>query len=120
MNLITPYKGNQPIDDFGQQFASLKYSGTLAANTPSTLTIPGDAPRYKALIRVQAPGIVWVANNATAAVAPPAAGTLTTSTSELITNYGTICREVKSGDVLSFVSATANTVVGVVLYGMPV
>ena len=48
--MIRSYVGQQPVNDFGQQFPSLKYSASVAATTDTTLTVPGDAPRYKALI----------------------------------------------------------------------
>ena len=66
--MITPYTSQQPVDDFGLLFASLKYSASLAATTDTTLTVPSKAQRYKAVIKVESNGLVWVALNATAAV----------------------------------------------------
>lgn len=114
--MITPYNSQQPVDDFGLLFASLKFSASLAATTDTTLTIPGTAPRYKAVIKVENNGLVWVALNATAAV--PAGSTFAATTSELITDAKSLCREVKSGDVLHFFTATAATDVSVVLYAV--
>jgi hypothetical protein len=117
MTTPTPYISQQPIDDFSARFATLKYSATLAATTDTTLTIPGNAPRYKAVIKLglSNTALVWMALNATAAV--PAGGTFAATTSELIDTIR-ICREVKAGDVLHFFTATASTQVSVVLYAI--
>ncbi len=114
--MITPYLAQQPIDDFGFRFADLKYSASLAATTDTTLTIPGTAGKYKAVIKVENNGLVWVALNATAAV--PGSASFAATTSELITDAKSLCREVKAGDVLHFYTATANTDVSVVLYAL--
>lgn len=113
--MITPYLSQQPVDDFGLGFASLKYSAALAATTDTALTIPGNAPRYKAIIKVDT-NLVWVALNATAAV--PAGTSFAATTSELIPDNEPLCREVKAGDVLHFFTATATTNVSVVLYAL--
>ena len=94
----------------------MKYSAKLAITTDTTLTIPGVAPRYKALIKCVAAGEVWVALNATAAAT--AGTTFATTTSEMVTGGYYICREVKSGDVIHFFSTTATTDVSVVLYAL--
>jgi hypothetical protein len=109
---ITPYTSQQPVDDFGLRFSDLSFSASLAATTDTTLTIPGSAPRFKALIKVD--GEVWVAVNQTAAV--PAGATFASTTSELVNAYYHLCRDVKQGDVLHFYTATASTNVSVVLY----
>lgn len=113
--MITPYLSQQPVDDFGLRFASLKYSAALAATTDTTLTIPGNAQRYKAIIKVDI-NVVWVALNATAAV--PAGTTFASTTSEIVQDNEPLCREVISGDVLHFFTATATTAVSVVLYAL--
>lgn len=112
--MITPYLAQQPIDDFSLPFAGLKYSASLVATTDTTLTVPGTAPRYKAVIKVESAGLVWVALNATAAV--PAGGTFAATTSELITDAKSICREVVKGDVLHFITAGSGIDVSVVFY----
>lgn len=114
--MVTPYLSQQPVDDFGLRFADLKYSASLAATTDTALTIPGAARNYKAVIKVKSAGLVWAAINATAAV--PAGASFAATTSELITDAKSLCREVKSGDVLHFYTATANTDVSVVLYSL--
>lgn len=114
--MITPYIAQPPVDDFGLMFSKLKYSASLAATTDTTLTIPGGAPRYKALIRVENNGLVWVANNATAAV--PAGASFAATTSELVNDNSTLCREVIAGDVLHFYTSTAATDVSVTLYAI--
>lgn len=113
--MIKPYTSQQPVDDFGLLFPDLKYSAALAATTDTTLTIPGNAPRYKAIIKVDS-NLVWVALNATAAV--PAGMSFAATTSELVSDNKTLCREVRSGDVLHFYTATATTNVSVVLYAI--
>lgn len=110
---LTPYISQQPVDDFGLRFSTLKYSAALAATTDTTLTIPGNAPTYKAVIKVDS-NLVWVALNATAAV--PAGTSFASTTSELVSDNRALCREVKAGDVLHFYTATATTNVSVVLY----
>lgn len=114
--MTPPYTSQQPVDDFGLRFSNLKYSASLAATTDTTLTIPGNAPRYKAVIKVENNGLVWVALNATAAI--PVGGTFAATTSELITDAKSLCREVTSGDVLHFYTSTAGTDVSVVLYAV--
>lgn len=113
--MITPYISQQTVNDFGLGFSSLKYSAALSATTDTTLTIPGDAPRYKAVIKVDA-NVVWVAINATAAV--PGGTSFAATTSEMISDNNALCREVKAGDVLHFFTATATTAVSVVLYAL--
>lgn len=112
--MTTPYLSQQPVDDFGLRFADLKYSAALAVTTDTTLTIPGNAPRYKALIKVK--NNTWVALNAAAAVS--AGSTFAATTSELVTSAEPLCREVKAADVLHFFTATAATDVSVVLYAI--
>ncbi len=117
MTTPTPYLSQQPIDDFGALFATLKYSVTLGANSDTTLTIPGNAPRYKAVIKLGLSNTakVWMALNKIAAV--PVGNTFAATNSELIDTIRT-CREVKSGDVVHFITTTASTDVSVVLYAI--
>lgn len=114
--MIISYTSQQPVDDFGLLFASLKYSASLAATTDTTLTIPSKSQRYKAVIKVENNGLVWVSSNATAEV--PAGSTFAVTNSELINDAKSLCREVKAGDVLHFYTATAGTDVSVVLYAV--
>jgi len=111
-----PYLSQQPVDDFGLNFSGLKYSANLAANADTTLTIPGNARRYKAVI-ITIPGgaAVWMALNTPAT--EPAGATLAQTDSEMIKVIGT-CREVKSGDVLHFHTTTASTPLSVILYAI--
>lgn len=111
---VAPYLSQQPIDDFGLRFSELKYSAALAATTDTAFTVPGNAPRYKAVIKVK--NNTWVASNATAAV--PAGASFAATTSELIISAKPLCREVKAGDVLHFYTATASTDVSIVLYAI--
>lgn len=112
----TPYLSQQPVDDFGLRFSNLKYSANLDAKTDTTLTVPSDGQRYKAVMKVENNGLVWVALNGTAAV--PAGASFAKTTSELITDAKSLCREVKAGDVLHFYTATNNTDVSVVFYAL--
>jgi len=114
--MTTPYLSQQPVDDFGLRFPDIRYSASLAANTDTTLTLPGKAPRYKVLIKVEPGSLVWMAVGATAAV--PAGGTFAATTSELITNAEKYCREFKAGEVLHFFTATAGTDVSVCLFAV--
>jgi len=114
--MITPYVAQQTVTDFGLRFSNLKYSCTLAITTDTTLTIPGAAPSYKAVIKCMPAGQVWVALNATAAA--PAGNTFAATTSELLTQDYELCREVKAGDVLHFFSSTATTNVSVSLFAL--
>ena len=116
MAFITPYTAQQPISDYGLRFPGLKYSATLAITTDTTLTIPGLAPRYKAVIKCEPAGEVWIALNETAAA--PAGATFAATTSELVNDSCPICREVIAGDVLHFLSSTATTDVSVALYAV--
>ena len=114
--MIIPYIAQNPVDDFGQLFESIKYSASLNATTDTTLTVPGDAPKYKAVIKVENNGLVWVALNATAAV--PVGATFASTTSELINDAKSICRTVSAGDILHFYTASAGTDVSVVFYAL--
>lgn len=114
--MITPYLSQQPVDDFGLNFPSVKYSATLAITTDTTLTIPGKAQRYKAIMTCETGGYVWIALNATAAA--PGGSSFAATTSELITAGQRLCREVKAGDVLHFFSGTATTDMSVVLFAL--
>lgn len=111
-----PYTSLQQDDDFGLTFSNLKYSASLAASTDTTLTTPSSSPRYKALIKAETDGIVWVANGETAAV--PAGATFAAVSSEMIPVNGELCREVKAGDVLHFITAGTNIDVSVVFYAI--
>lgn len=112
----TPYLSQQPVDDFGLPFANVKWNATLAITTDTTLTVPGVAPRYKAVMTCEPAGYVWVALNATAAA--PAGGSFAATTSVLLSAGRVLCREVKAGDVLHFFSGTATTDVGVEFYAL--
>jgi hypothetical protein len=114
--MATPYIAQQTVTDYGLRFASLFYSAKLAITTDTSLTIPGAAPRYKAIIRCVTGGEVWVALNATAAAT--AGTTFAATTSEMINGSIEICREVNAGDVVHFFSTTATTDVSVILYAL--
>lgn len=110
--MITSYTAQQPVTDFGLRFAGSKWGAKLVQNAEQHFTVPGIASRYKAVFHFSFGASVWVADNATAAVA---GSTFASGTSEL----NPVCREVVAGDVLSFVTAdTAGAYVNVVFYAV--
>ena len=113
--MIRNYIGQQAVDDFGQVFASYKYSAAVAATTDTLLTVPGGAARFKALIKAGVDAEIWVALNEVADI--PAGAGFAADTSELVTVNGEVCREVTAGDVLHFYS-TAGGTVSVVFYAV--
>lgn len=113
--MLKSYLAQQPVDDFGLQFSNLLYNATVAATTDTTLTVPGDAPRYKAVIKCGTDVVMWVALNQVADV--PAGGTFAADTSELVPVNGVLCREVAKADVLHFYS-TAGGDVSVSFYAL--
>lgn len=114
--MITPYVAQQTVTDFGLRFPDLKYSAKLAITTDTTFTVPGTAPKYKAIMKTVATGEVWVALNA---VADDTAGTtFAATTSEMLTGAYPLCREVKAGDEIHFLSSTATTDVSIVLFAL--
>lgn len=109
----TQYVAQQTVTDYGLPFSKLKFSATLTASTDTTLTIPDVSGNYKAVIRASTP--VWVALNAPAHI--PSGATFVQTESELTLLYITLCRQVKSGDVLHFFSSSPASV-SVVLYSI--
>lgn len=107
---------------FGLKFTDTAYSCTLAAASDTTLTVPAkstlggaayskDAEPTLIAIFSYSPGeSVWVALNTTAAV--PAGATFAATASELNPS----ARQVVGGDVIHFISATANVDVSVSFY----
>jgi hypothetical protein len=113
MAQITPYLANTVYNsDFAFCPTSLLYSATLAATTDTTVTMPGTAKRYKVLMKSTM--FVWVAYNNVASV--PAGATFAQTTSELLSPYFPLCRDLKKDDVIHFFSPTASAEVSLVLY----
>ena len=110
------YIAQQTVTDYGHVFSDTKLTATLAITTDTSLTVPGTAPRFKAVMKCEPAGQVWVALNEAAAV--PAGAAFAASGSELLTENQMLCREVKAGDVIHFFSVTATTDVSVVLYAL--
>ena len=106
------YTGQQPIDNYGMLMPSKLYDATLAASTELTLTVPGDAPRWKAVLEFSTDSDVWVAVNNTA-TEPAAAGNPFAETDSMLNPK---CIEVLADDVLHFITPDGNTVVSVALY----
>lgn len=112
----TPYLSQQSVDDFGEPFSVEIFTAELAATTDTTLTVPGTAPLYKAVIRVETAADVWVALNTAAAA--PAGATFASSSSEIVNGDRFLCREVKAADVIHFFAPSATTSVSVALYSL--
>jgi hypothetical protein len=94
---------------FGLMFADDKYSTTLASGVAQTLTIPSNASKWLAIFSYEPGGEVWVANNATAALP---GGTMAAATSEM----NPTARQVKAGDILSFITPDTTLYIGITLY----
>lgn len=109
-----PYTSIQQDDDFGLTFSNLKYDNTLTANNEATLTVPGTAPRYKAVFSYASGADIWVAVNATATVAGAYNASFQPTDSELNPS----CREVKAGDVIHAITADTSSIMGIALYAL--
>lgn len=116
MSLPTPWTSLHQNDDFGLPFSNLLYSATLANDTDTSLTVPGSAPRFKAVMKAETDGQVWVALNQVAD--EPAGASFAADTSELIPVNGVLCREVKAADVLHFITGGTNIDVSVAFYAI--
>lgn len=110
------YTSLQQRDDFGLNFSNQIYSATLTASTDTALTMPGTAPRFRAVIKASANNNVYASLNSTAAV--PAGASFAASTSELIPVNGVMCREVWGTDVIHFITADTGAHVTVSLYSV--
>jgi hypothetical protein len=109
------------IDGFGLPFCDTILSATLAANTDTTVTVPGSSsvveptagvPKFIAIFKYTAAEDVFVALNQTAAV--PAGDTFAATTSEQNPNG----KYVKAGDVIHFFTAASDVNVTVSLYSL--
>lgn len=121
---ITQYNINpvaHGVNGFGLQFSDTSYSATLAADTDTTLTVPGAQAtgtqsaayaKFYAIIKYSTDGVVWVANNQTAAV--PAGASFAQTTGELSPE----CKYVKGGDVLHFITASSSIKVNVAFFAV--
>lgn len=110
--IVKPYLAKTTDTVYSQNFSNLVYDGFLIQDTEQTLTVPGNAPKYKVVFNYSVAGSTWVALNATAA---KAAGAIAAGVSVLDPN----CREVNAGDVLHFITGLAAGVnIGVEFYAM--
>lgn len=121
---ITQYNINSyshGTNGFGLPFTNTSYSVTLAANADTTLTVPGlqagGAPsavyaKMYAIITYSADDVVWVARNAVAALPAGAAFALTTG------ELGPVCKYVRAGDVLHFITSENNIVINVAFFAV--
>lgn len=103
---------------FGVKFSDINYQTTLVMNVAQSLTIPSSISmggasdsRWLAVFSYNPSAIVWVADGATATLPGPA---FTSTASQL----NPAAREVKGGDVLSFVTSDATANLGVSLYAL--
>lgn len=111
---MTTYIAQNPVDDFGQIFPTDNFSATLATSTNTALTVNGRSSVYKAVIKAGVDAIVYVALNKVAEV--PAGASFAATSSEMIPVNGVLCREVKEGDVLNFITAGTGVDVSVSLF----
>lgn len=107
------------INGFGLTFCDTIYSVTLAADTVTNVTIPGNSgvgpavyttEYFLVLMSYEEGTTVWVANNQTAAA--PVGDTFALSTSEINPDG----RLVKAGDVLSFLVEDTTAEISVAIY----
>lgn len=112
--MITPYLSQQPVDDFGLRFSGNMFSTTLTANTDTLLTIPGSAPSYKMVVKSS--DIAWMTSGFVAQVATGT--TFSETNSEMLSSFYPVCHEVRSGDVIHFITANTNVTISVVLYSL--
>jgi len=96
---------------FGLMFSEDKFSVSLAATVEQHFTIPGNYDKWIAIFSFTPGSEVWVANNFTATLP---SGALSSTYSEL----NPTARQVKAGDVISFIASGDNISVGVTLYAL--
>ncbi len=107
------------INGFGTLFCDTIYSVTLGAATEATVTVPGNGAmgstgidRYIAVFSYETNIGVWVSVNATATV--PAGATFVATRSALNPS----AKQVKAGDIIHMITATASTDVSVEFYAI--
>lgn len=110
--MTSPYLSQQPVTDFGLLQSDQKFGAKLPDNAAIAFTVPAQSRRYKAVIKVSSDA--WVSVNNTAVI--PVLPTFSSVNVELIKTE--LCREVVSGDVLSFICPVVNTFVSIVLYSL--
>lgn len=116
---ITPYVHVHDLNGArgdGLQDSSIKYSATLAAGVPSTITVPGFARKWAIKIVIESGKDVWFSVNSTATV--PAGGAFALTDSDLIPTDKEVIREVTEDQVLQFVTADTTADVSVVFYSL--
>ncbi len=97
---------------FGLQFTDIAYATSLSANAEQHFTVPElSYELYLAIFSFDPGTRVWVSNGDTAAVP---AGSFAATTSEL----NPTARQVKAGDILSFISPDVSVALGVYFYGI--
>lgn len=124
MSVGIPYKksGGEQLN----QFSPTTYSTVLSANTEQTLTVPfltsssssvplygNTTPMITAVITVGSTYSVFVSNNST--VSYPSSS-FATGSGEMVNSFERITKQVKSGDVLHFITNGSSVPVNVVFY----
>ena len=106
-----PYLAQQTINDFGHLQSDIRQGVILVAGAEQTLTVPGSAKKFKAVIHSAKAGDVWMAVNEAAVLPTAVMGAVNCE-------LNPVCREVKAGDTLSFISNQVDVQVGVVFYSI--
>lgn len=118
MSIRYSFSSGEVINNFSPN----TYTGLLAANTEQTLTVPDISPdcagipqsnKLVAVISVAGISGLWVSVNSEVTVP---SSTISEASGELVTNFYSFKKLVTAGDVLHFISSTANTQFGVAFY----
>jgi|SRR6185503_10185011 len=110
LNLLRDIQGVPTQANHLRPFAPVRESVTLSASTAASFTVPASHQNWALFISCSPTVSVWVSINSTAAV--PAGATFAATTS--VKNPPGLL--VQAGDVISVISATASTDVGLELY----
>lgn len=109
------YSAQQPISDYSLTFSPDIYNAVTVANTPVSIVVPGGGNgRWKAVISVDFGGTAWVALNGIPII--PSSNTFVQSNCEVISFVKDQCRDVASGDTLTFISESDGVKLNVKFY----
>jgi len=127
--MTTQYKIQKDVagyNGFGLSFSDQIYSATLTASTDTTLTVPSNAAmgvplntinKWIAVIQLSIINSVWFALNETAEI--PAGNTFAQTTSDLIVGSQFYGVEVKTGDIMHFITPNDAVDIMVKFYALP-